>query len=178
MPIEIGSINNPKFFKITSGQRDKSSLLYHCKIGKNHYVYKITSINRKTVTLKCKVNGCHAKAYVKIQPDLVIEVADGKKRPNGKTRKAFKVDYSDPRMRKLESYDFYERSSPNHSHPAENLTGGKGLLTAVKKDLREQIGLLSVASGQSEVETVLRAMQIRAQYGCGAQSQIMFQFCQ
>ena len=48
------------------------------------------------MTLKCKVNGCYAKAYVKIQPDLVIEVADGKKRPNGKTRKAFIVDYSDP----------------------------------------------------------------------------------
>ena len=75
--LEIGSINNPKFFKITSGQRDKKSLLFHCKIGQNYYVYKIATINRKTVTLKCKVDGCYAKAYVKIQPDLVIEVANG-----------------------------------------------------------------------------------------------------
>ena len=89
--LEIGSINNPKFFKITAGQRQKNSLLYHCKIGQNYYVYKISTINRKTITLKCAVPGCHAKAYVKIQEDLIIEVADGKKRPNGKTRKAFKV---------------------------------------------------------------------------------------
>ena len=41
--LEIGSINNPKFFKITAGQRQKNSLLYHCKIGQNYYVYKIFS---------------------------------------------------------------------------------------------------------------------------------------
>ena len=123
--------------------------------------------------MKCAVQGCFAKAYTKIQPDLIIEVADGKKRPNGTTRKAFKVDYSNPRMRNLDSYDFYEKCSPNHNHPAQVEKGAKGLFTAVKKDLREQIGLLSVASGRSEVETVLRAMQLRAQYGCGAQSQIV-----
>ena len=49
--LEIGSINNPKFFKITAGQRQKNSLLYHCKIGQNYYVYKIETINRKTITL-------------------------------------------------------------------------------------------------------------------------------
>ena len=45
--LEIGSINNPKFFKITAGQKQKNSLLYHCKIGQNYYVYKIETINRK-----------------------------------------------------------------------------------------------------------------------------------
>ena len=50
--LEIGSINNPKFLKITAGQRQKNSLLYHCKIGQNYYVYKIETINRKTITLK------------------------------------------------------------------------------------------------------------------------------
>ena len=30
--IEIGSIKKPKFFKITSGERQKKSLLYHAKI--------------------------------------------------------------------------------------------------------------------------------------------------
>ena len=44
--IEIGSINNPKFFKITAGQRQKNSLLYHFKIGQNYYVYKIFVIKR------------------------------------------------------------------------------------------------------------------------------------
>ena len=171
--IEIGSIKKPKFFKITSGERQKKSLLYHAKIGQEYFVYKLNTINRKSGTLKCAVQGCFAKAYTKIQPDLIIEVADGKKRPNGTTRKAFKVDYSNPRMRNLDSYDFYEKCSPNHNHPAQVEKGAKGLFTAVKKDLREQIGLLSVASGRSEVETVLRAMQLRAQYGCGAQSQIV-----
>ena len=84
----------------------------------------------------CTVKGCFAKVYAKIQPDLIIEVADGKKRPNGKTRTAFRADYSNPRMRDLESYDFYEKNSSNHNHPAQVEKGGKGLFTAVKKDLR------------------------------------------
>ena len=76
-------------------------------------------------------------------------------------------------MRDLSSYDFIEKSTPDHRCAAQPERGSKGLFKAVKKDLREQIGLLSVASGRSEVETVLRAMQLRAQYGCGAQSQIV-----
>ena len=43
--LEIGSINNLKFFKITAGQRQKKSLSFHCKIGQNYYVYKIAIIN-------------------------------------------------------------------------------------------------------------------------------------
>ena len=80
--IEIGSIKKPKFFKITSGERQKKSLLYHAKIGQEYFIYKLNTINRKSGTLKCAVRGCFAKAYVKIQPDLIIEVAGGKKRPN------------------------------------------------------------------------------------------------
>ena len=133
--IEIGSIKKPKFFKITSGERQKKSLLYHAKIGQEYFIYKLNTINRKSGTLKCAVQGCFAKAYTKIQPDLIIEVADGKKRPNGTTRKAFKVDYSNPRMRDLESYDFYEKCSPNHNQAESKSACFLLLLDAVKLKL-------------------------------------------
>ena len=41
--IEIGSIKKPKFFKITSGERQKKSLLYHAKIGQEYFVYKLNT---------------------------------------------------------------------------------------------------------------------------------------
>ena len=59
--IEIGSIKKPKFFKITSGERQKKSLLYHAKIGQEYFIYKLNTINRKSGTLKCAVQGCFAK---------------------------------------------------------------------------------------------------------------------
>ena len=43
--LEIGFINNPNFLKITSGQRQKNSLLYHFKIGQNYYVYKYLQLS-------------------------------------------------------------------------------------------------------------------------------------
>ena len=171
--LEVGSISKPVFYKITSGQRQKKSLLFHGKIGEKYYVYQFRTINRKTATLECAVKGCFAKSYVIIQSDLVKTIENGKVRSDGRRRAIYKVDYSDPKMRDLSSYTFIEKSTPDHRCAAQPETGSKGLFNAVKKDLREQIGLLSVASGRSEVETVIRAMQIRAQYGCGAQSQIV-----
>ena len=53
--IEIGTIQKPKFYKITSGQRQKNSLLFHAKIGQDYFVYKLNTINRKSGTLKCAV---------------------------------------------------------------------------------------------------------------------------
>ena len=45
--IEVGSIRKPHFYKITSGQLQKNSLLFHGKIGHEYYVYRLRTINRK-----------------------------------------------------------------------------------------------------------------------------------
>ena len=97
--LEVGSIRKPHFFKISSGQRQKNSLLFHGKIGQKYYAYKLRTTNRKTATLECVIKGCSAKAYVKIQPDLVITIENGKVRSDGRRRAIYKVYFPDSRMR-------------------------------------------------------------------------------
>ena len=40
---EVGSQNAPFFYKITSGQRDTQSLIFHAQIGKEYFMYRICS---------------------------------------------------------------------------------------------------------------------------------------
>ena len=37
--IELGSLQLPKFYKITSGERDTKSLIFHCKIVNEYHKY-------------------------------------------------------------------------------------------------------------------------------------------
>ena len=53
--IELGSLQLPKFYKITSGERDTRSLIFHCKIVNEYHKYTINHIDKKSIglTLKC-----------------------------------------------------------------------------------------------------------------------------
>lgn len=54
--IEVGSIRKPHFYKITSGQLQKNSLLFHGKIGHEYYVYRLRTINLwKLLSVRSKV---------------------------------------------------------------------------------------------------------------------------
>ena len=107
--IEKGSTELPYFYKISSGQRDTKSLVFHAKISTEYHQYLIRQVNKKSVNLACTNRNCNAKANAKISPDLIIE-GPPKKRGN-KLRSSYKVDYSNQRMRDLSNYVFIEHNS-------------------------------------------------------------------
>ena len=44
---ESGTLQQPHLLKITYGQKFKNSLNFHCKIGKEFFIYRLRCINRK-----------------------------------------------------------------------------------------------------------------------------------
>ena len=63
---EVGSQNAPYFFKITSGQRDSKSLIFHAQIGTEYFMYRIRGVYSKSINLACKFPGCPAQAFAHI----------------------------------------------------------------------------------------------------------------
>ena len=60
----IGDIDEPHFFKITAGQRDGKSLIYHAQIETKYFMYRIhKNVNRESINLTCKVPGCNANFW-------------------------------------------------------------------------------------------------------------------
>ena len=70
--IEQGSDQLPYFYKITSGQKDTRSLVFHAKIKTEYHQYTIRQVNKKSLNLACSFRKCKAKATVKISPDLIL----------------------------------------------------------------------------------------------------------
>ena len=99
--LETGSTQLPYFYKISSGQRDTKSLIFHGKIGTEYHQYLIRQVNKKSLNLACTNRKCKAKASAKISPDLIIE-NPGRKRGE-KIRTSYKLDYSNMRLRDLAS---------------------------------------------------------------------------
>ena len=124
-------------------------------------------MNQKSLNLACANKKCKAKANAKISPDLIIE-GPPKKRGN-KLRSSYKVDYSNQRMRDLSNYVFIEHNSPSHSHPGVK----SGILGSVKRDFRERHSRLAVATGKSQVDTVLDLFRLRSTYGVQVQSEVL-----
>ena len=69
--LEIGTLQKPHFFHVTSGQTDTKSLLFHAQIKKGYYMYLIRQVNSTFLNLWCKHRNCKAKAYCVIPKILV-----------------------------------------------------------------------------------------------------------
>ena len=64
---EVGSQNAPYFYKITSGQKDTQSLIFHAQIRKEYFMYRIcANVHSQSINLQCKIRGCPAVAYARI----------------------------------------------------------------------------------------------------------------
>ena len=81
---EVGSQNAPFFYKITSGQRDSQSLIFHAQIGTEYFMYRIGSgVHSQSINLRCKVKGCPAVAHAHIPKSSGLIKVKGT-RSNGK----------------------------------------------------------------------------------------------
>ena len=73
-----GSIEEPYFFKITTGNRDGKSVLLHAQIGTQYFMYKKhKQVGRETVNLTCKVPGCPATATARSPSSTGLIKEDG-----------------------------------------------------------------------------------------------------
>ena len=57
--IEQGSDQLPYFYKITSGQKDTRSLVFHAKIKTEYHQYTIRQVNKKSLNLACSLRKCY-----------------------------------------------------------------------------------------------------------------------
>ena len=62
----IGTIESPHFFHITTGKRCKKSLLFHAQIEQSCHTYQIKSVGSETLILRCVKRDCPARALAKV----------------------------------------------------------------------------------------------------------------
>ena len=149
--LEVGTVQQPFFYHITTGQRVKESLIFHAQIQRSYHRYTIRQTNAETLNLSCINRKCPAKALVKVPKELGLISVKGEKTKGkcGKTQKTYQLNFSDPRARVLENYIFLPKNSESHSLPSHSVT----LLHPVKGDFREahvQLGLRMKSERKSE----------------------------
>ena len=85
---ELGSQNAPFFYKITSGQRDSQSLIFHAQIGTEYYMYRIFGhVSSQWINFKCKSKGCPAVAKAHIPKSSgLIKVTGTRSSGRGETK--------------------------------------------------------------------------------------------
>ena len=111
-----GSVEEPYFFKITSGNRDQKSIICHAQIGTEYFMYRVDSqVHRESVNLRCKIRGCPATASAKI-PKSTGLIKENGTRSNGKRQvKKYILDYGNPRLRDLQNWQFLKKNSRPHT---------------------------------------------------------------
>ena len=61
----VGTINLPYLYQITSGQRHAKSLIFHFQIEKKYFRYHLKNLSSEKLNLACKDRSCQAKALLK-----------------------------------------------------------------------------------------------------------------
>ena len=101
---EVGTINQPFFYQITSGQKHGKSLIYHAQIRKRYYRYTFKSCSSENLHLGCKDRSCKAVAFCKIPISSCLIVEKPTKRSNGKRLvKQYTLKFDDPRLRDFDN---------------------------------------------------------------------------
>ena len=85
---EVGSQNAPFLYKITSGQRDGKSIIFHAQIGTEYFMYRISdNVNSQSINLRCKTKGCPAVAKAHIPKSSgLIKVKGTRSDGKGRTK--------------------------------------------------------------------------------------------
>ena len=121
----VGTINLPYLYQITSGQQQGKSLIFHFQIGKKYFRYHLKNLSSEKLNLACKDRSCQAKAllFLPKASGLIIEHSI---RPTGKGRvsKSYKLNFEDLRLRNLDEYIVLTKDSPPHTCQSKPLTLG------------------------------------------------------
>ena len=156
---DIGTLTEPHLYCITAGQRNNLSLLFHIKIGLIFHILIVNKVNKSFVNLQCADKECCSRHKFKVDRKFVIVEKDGSLLKNGKTRDKLTLDFSNPEIRDCQYCTVISHDSIPHK------TGEKAtFFTHIHKEFREEHTELALDSLQSEVDTTLRAWNLR-RYG-------------
>ena len=91
----VGTVQEPHFYDISSGQIDKKSLLYYAQIDLAYFMYRINQVNKSTLNLHCKDRSCRAKAQVYLSPEYGLIQENGTRSNGRRQKRMYKIDFSD-----------------------------------------------------------------------------------
>ena len=160
---DVGTNQKPLFYHITSGKFIKKSAIFYAQIHQKYHEYHIRNVNSETLNLACVDRSCPARALLRVPKSSgLITVKRTKTKTNGTKQKIYQFNYGDRNARKLSNFMVIAKDSPPHSeHPVTKL----GLLSGVKRDLRELHIEMGLKTHRPEVDAALSLMKIRDQIG-------------
>ena len=157
---EVGTINQPFVYQITSGQKHGKSLIYHAQIRKRYYRYTFKSCSSENLHLGCKNRSCKAVAFCKIPTSSCLIVEKPTKRSNGKRLvKQYTLKFDDPRLRDLSEYIFLPKNSPEHTCTTQPLSLGP------QYDFREAHCNQGLRCKKLQFDEVLQTSNLIPEYG-------------
>ena len=79
----IGTLQEPHLYAITSGQNNHASLLFHCKIENDFHTMWINKVNKTSCNMGCVEKGCKAKHKFCVDEKFVKTIIGGLEREFG-----------------------------------------------------------------------------------------------
>ena len=111
----IGTLQEPHLYAITSGQNNHASLLFHCKIENDFHTMWINKVNKTSCNMGCVEKGCKAKHKFCVDEKFVKTIIGGLERGNGKKRDKYYLDYSDPMRRDVTNWTVKSHNTVAHT---------------------------------------------------------------
>ena len=159
------------FYHITTGKFIKKSAIFHAQIKQKYHEYNIRTVNSEILNLVCADRSCPARALLRVPKSSgLITVKRTKTKTNGTKQKIYQFNYGDPNARNLSNFIVLAKNSPPHSeHPVSKL----GVLSGVKKDLRELHIEMGLKTYRPEVDSALSLMKISEKIGIQNESRVL-----
>ena len=168
---DVGTSQKPFFYHITTGKFIKKSAVFHAQIQRKYHEYHIRTINSETLNLVCVDKSCPARALLRVPKSSgLITVKRSKTKTNGTKQKIYQFNFGDPNARKLSNFIVLAKDSPPHTeHPVSKL----GVLSGVKRDLRELHIVMGLKTHRPEVDSALSLMKIGEKIGKQNESRVL-----
>ena len=109
-------------------------------------------MNSETLNLVCVDKSCPARAHLRVPKSSgLITVKRTKTKTNGTKQKIYQFNYGDPNARNLSNFIVLAKNS--------------GVLSGVKKDLRELHIVMGLKTYRPEVDSALSLMKLNEKIG-------------
>ena len=101
---EVGCLDKPVLFAISSGQNLGESLIFHLKIGNYYFDCYLRKVNGTFCNLRCAGKKCPARHKLKVNEKYIIRIKDYFKLKDGRSRDKFDIDRTIPELRLLQNW--------------------------------------------------------------------------
>ena len=158
----LGHLECPYLFAITSGQRNLASLIFHIKIGSKFHQCHIRKVNKNSVNIRCCDRRCRSHHNLKMNPKFLLS-----RRDPGRTN--YNIDYSNLELRNLENWVVIKHETRPHTEQCET-----DFSVHLAKIFREEHSNLALKTGKNQhTESVLQSWNLQYQDCPGFEAKIL-----